>query len=60
MQYQSLFFIPETYPYGHNNHIEGLLAVKPDEERSGDAVAEPVEEKDLAEAQETEDGCGKG
>ena len=41
------------------NHIEGLLAVKPNEERSGDAVAEPAEEKDLAEAQEAEDGCGK-
>ena len=42
------------------NHIEGLLAVKRDEERSGNAVAEPAEEKDLAEAQEAEDGCGKG
>ena len=41
------------------NHVEGLFAVEPNEERSGDAVAEPAEEEDLAEAQETEDGCGE-
>ena len=33
---------------------EGFLALEPDEERGGNAVAKPAEEKDLAEAQAAE------
>ena len=38
---------------------EGFLALEPDEERGGNAVAKPAEEKDLAEAQAAEGWCGK-
>ena len=39
--------------------VEGLFAVEPNEERSGDAFTKPAEEKDPVEAQETEDRCGE-
>ena len=38
---------------------EGFLALEPDEERGGNAVAKPAEEKGLAEAQAAEGWCGK-